>query len=164
MSTKDELDAIRDRLDALEAKAPAVTPNTGGLFAFVRPIPSAPRHGLGSRMDGPDLWEAVKRACSGVNYQGTLVHNAEAEDDVWQEIERLKIGDPELLPKYQALDPAFAGFALLTGLIDVAKWDPLGFGINAGKRDNFAKRGTTITSWLEDQFRIGHGGPGIGGE
>lgn len=158
------LDTLEDEVRKLQAAAPSATPNTGGLFAFMRPLPGVPRHGAGSRMDGPDLWEAVKRAISGVNYQGTIVHGPDAEADVWHEIERLKLADPELLPKYQALDPAFVGFALLTGLIDPVRWDPLGFGINARKRENFAANGTTISSWLEDQFRVAQGGPGISGE
>lgn len=163
MSTKDELDEIRDRLDALEAKADeSAAPPSGGLFIFTRPSSSAPLVGLGSRMDAPDVFEAVKRACSGVNYQGTKVISGAQEDEVWAEIDRLKVGEAALVDKYRGLDPALAGFALLTHLIDVSRWDALGFGTNTLKRDALA--GKTIASFLEDQFQIGHGGPGIGGE
>lgn len=167
MSTADDLKALKERVDALEARLDEGGPGgpvqdpSGTLFIFNRPGPGVPRFGLGSRMGSPDVLEAVRRANSCVGYQGNLVHGPAAEDEVWGEIERLKVLDADLLPKYRMLDPAFAGFALLTGLIKVAKYDAITFGTNARNREAFA--GTTIQSWLNDEFAV-QGTPGIAGE
>lgn len=167
MSMTDDLKALTERVDTLEARVEAGAPlppqrdPVGTLFIFNRPGPGVPRFGLGSRMGGPDVLEAVRRANSGVGYQGNLVRDASGEDEVWGEIERLKVLDGDLLAKYRLLDPAFAGFALLTGLIQVAKYDAITFGVNARSRESFA--GQTIQSWLDDEFAVG-GTPGIAGE
>lgn len=157
MSTKEELEEIRERLAALEAKAgqplPADPDADPGLGIFVRPLASAPKHGLGSRMGGPDLLEAVRRACHGVNYRGNVVLDGAALDEAWAEIEGLKVGDPELRRKYRLLWPSYAGFALLTGDLTPAKYD--GFD-GAAKRD--AKAGKTIRSFLEQEFAVMAGG------
>jgi len=166
MAKSEDLKSLEERVEALEEKlidllgTPDPVPS-GTLFIFNRPGPGAPRYGLGSRMAGPDVLEAVRRANHCVGYQGNLARHGSGEDEAWGEIDRLKVLDPELLEKYRMLDPAFTGFALLTGLIQVAKYDGITFGANARAREAFA--GQTIQSWLENEYAVG-GTPGIAGE
>lgn len=154
MNMEQKIKALEARIDALEAK-PATQADTSGLFAFVRPNIFAPLHGLGSRMDSADVLEAVKRACSSVNYQGDQVLTGGPLDEVWTEIDGLKVGVPELREKYAALDPAFAGFALLTGLLTVCRYDSF-----AGQMKRDALAGQTIHKFLTDQLAV-VGTPGI---
>lgn len=154
MNIEQKVKALEERIDALESK-PAPQTDNAGLFAFVRPNMYAPQHGLGSRMDAPDVLEAVKRACSSVNYQGDQVLAGGPLDEVWNEIEGLKVGVPELREKYAALDPAFAGFALLTGLLAVSRYDSF-----AGQMKRDALAGQTIFKFLSDQLKVA-GTPGI---
>jgi hypothetical protein len=158
---------LTDRVASLEvifgtaSMGPTAPAKTGGLFDFVRPPEGTPRYGLGVEMNAPDVYEAKKRACSCVNWQGGQARSTD-EDDVWAEIEKLKAGDEALISRYRMLDPEFAGFALLTGLFDVTKYDGVTFGINATKREACA--GSTIQSFLDDQFTIRAGGGTPSGE
>lgn len=162
MSNSDDIKDLFARVEALEAKSTGGSgAGVGSILVFNRPRPDAAPFGLGWRMSAPDPVEAVKRACFAVNYQGGLVHEGEALDEVWDEIERLKVADPKLLPLYAKVDPAMAGFALLTGLVSVSKWDPMQFGKAQEKRDALA--GFSIASWLEQEFAV-RGTVGIGGE
>lgn len=158
----DRQQATMDRLAKIESvllipAAGKPAPGEPDLFSFVRPDGSAKPYGLGTRMTGPDVREAIKRACHGVNWRGDLVLGPAAADEVWAEIAQLQKGNPDLLEKYRFVDPGFAGLALLTAILDPVRYD--GF-IGQAKRDSWA--GTSIDSFLTAQFAIS-GGPGIGG-
>lgn len=146
------LEEILKRLDKIEGNAPPKPPiepqkPTGGLYDFVRPVPVEPRHGAGVRMAAPDAEEALLRAKYGVRWNGDVLD--QIEDDAWEEIEALKAGDQKLISKYRSLDPTFVGFALLTGLLDPAKFD--GF-LGQSKRDRYI--GYTVERFIGEQFGI----------
>jgi hypothetical protein len=100
-------------------------------------------------MTSPDVGEALLRAAYGVRWNGDVVRHGVYEDEVWAEIEALKIPDVTLLPRYSSMDPEFAGFALLTGLIDPSKYD--GF-LGQSKRDGWS--GWTVEQFIGQQFGI----------
>lgn len=147
------------RLAALEKLAAGYKPEappaddtpakTGGIYDFVRPVPVEPRHGAGVRMTSPDAAEALLRSKYAVRWNGDVMLTGAAEDKVWAEIEALKAGDEKLIAKYRVLDPTFAGFALLTSLLDPAEFD--GF-MGQSKRDAFA--GYTVERFIGEQFGI----------
>ena len=148
------------RLAALEKLAAGYKPEvppaddtpakpTGGLYDFVRPVLVEPRHGAGVRMASPDVNEALLRCKYAVRWNGDVMLTGAAEDKVWAEIEALKAGDQKLIAKYKELDPTFAGFALLTSLLDPAEFD--GF-IGQSKRDGWA--GWTVEQFINQQFGI----------
>jgi hypothetical protein len=131
----------------------------GPLAAFVRPPANAVPYGYLTEMTEPDVAEAIKRALHCVTWRGEF---GVAEQDInsrWEVIERLKIADPAILPHYVFLDPEFAGYALLTGLIQPHTQDALSFGATAEQRRGYA--GTTVQSFLDSQFASSDGGPGI---
>jgi hypothetical protein len=146
------LEQILARLDKLEGIGPKPVPEpqkTGGLYDFVRPVPVEPRHGAGVKMTSPDANEAILRSKYSVRWNGDVMLQGAAEDTVWLEIERLKAGDAKLIQKYSMLDPTFAGFALLTSLLDPVEFD--GF-IGQSKRDGWA--GWTVEQFIAQQFGI----------
>lgn len=161
MTYDEKLDLIIGKLNALEADVnslkegtvtkPVVPVLTGGLYQFERPVVGSPRYGLGTKMTGPDVAEAITRANSCVNWQGTQCRSTD-EAEVWAEIEMLKTGKFEVVKPYIMLDPEFVGFALLTGLFDTVANDARSFGINRSKRESFA--GKTVKGFLEAQFAI----------
>jgi len=114
-------------------------------------------------MSSPDAEEAFQRSLHGVNWRGGHL-SEQSYEEAWFEIGLLKQGEKALVEKYLDLDPEFAGFALLTGLIAPARYDAITFGAAAVARKGFA--GATIQSFMDDQIRVkqGGGGPGIGGE
>ena len=145
---------IKHRLDKLEGgvppkPVPEPQDPTGGLYDFVRPVLVEPRHGAGVRMASPDVNEALLRCKYAVRWNGDVMLTGAAEDKVWAEIEALKAGDQKLIAKYKELDPTFAGFALLTSLLDPAEFD--GF-IGQSKRDGWA--GWTVEQFINQQFGI----------
>jgi len=145
------LEQILARLEKLEGGKPPIEPQkpTGGLYDFVRPVPVEPRHGAGVRMTSPDAEEALLRSKYAVRWNGDVMLTGAAEDKVWAEIEALKAGDEKLIAKYRVLDPTFAGFALLTNLLDVSQYD--GF-LGQSKRDAYA--GWTVQSFIDLQFGV----------
>lgn len=154
--------AAEERLAKIESvllipAAGKPAPGEPDLFSFVRPDGSAKPYGLGTRMTGPDVREAIKRACHGVNWLGEQVLGPAAADEVWAEIAQLQKGNPDLLEKYRFVDPGFAGLALLTAILDPVRYD--GF-IGQAKRDSWA--GMTVPKFIGNQFKVA-GGPGIGG-
>lgn len=148
-----DLAEIKHRLDKLEGGKSPIEPQkptpTGGLYDFVRPVPVEPRHGAGVRMSSPDAEEALLRCKYSVRWNGDVMRVGAAEDEVWAEIEALKTGDEKLVSKYRILDPTFAGFALLTGLLEPAVYD--GF-MGQSRRDGWA--GWTVEQFISQQFGI----------
>lgn len=154
--------ATNARLDKIEAAlgtAPAPAP-TGGLYDFVRPDPVEPRYGLGVEMTSPDVAEAKKRAMSCVDWRGGQTRSTD-EDSTWAEVQKLQGGRPSDIEPYRMLNPEFAGYALLVGLIDPVSRDGPSFGKNREKRESLS--GATIQSFLDDQLRV-TGTPGVAGE
>ena len=138
---------IEDAILGEHVPGPPPAP-TGGLYQFVRPLPVEPRYGLGVRMTEPDVAEAIKRACYCVRWSGDVAKTGQAEDEAWMEIERLKT-DPVLQSKYRLVDPEFAGFALLTNLLEPSHYD----GFTGGMvRD--AYQGYTVERFINLQFGI----------
>ncbi len=148
------------RLAALEKLAAGYKPEappaddtppkpTGGLYDFVRPVPVEPRYGAGVKMTSPAANEALLRAKYAVRWNGDVMLTVAQEDEVWAEIEALKGGDQKLIAKYSMLDPEFAGFALLTNLLDVSQYD--GF-LGQSKRDAYS--GETVETFIALQFGI----------
>jgi hypothetical protein len=156
VTTDEILLSILARLDQIEAKlesagivpaGPKPVP-TGGLYDFKRPDPSEPRYGLGIKMGSPDAAEALKRAMYCVRWNGGLALAERGENEAWEEIEALKT-DPTLQRKYSSMDPTFAGFCLLTGWLDPAKYD---YFIGQSRRDALA--GYTVERFINEQFGI----------
>lgn len=150
------LEALSARIAKIESvllidTKPPIEPQkpTGGLYDFVRPVPVEPRHGAGVKMTSPDANEAILRSKYSVRWNGDVMLTGAAEDKVWAEIEALKAGDQKLVAKYNMLDPTFAGFALLTSLLDPVEFD--GF-IGQSKRDGWA--GWTVEQFINQQFGI----------
>lgn len=161
MATVEEmLTSIANEIaDVKKLVAAAATPPapTGGLFDFVRPDPVEPRYGEGIPMTSPDVAEAMKRALYGVTWAGTVARAGTDYDDVWVEIESLKVAgqfDPIVEP-YLAMLPETAGFALLTGLIGLPKWDGLGSDRQAQRK---ALAGKSVQEILNGFFAA-TGGP-----
>jgi len=149
-----ELASLKQALGSIGVDVPVAPPDEiGGLYQYVRPDPTSPRAGLGSVMAGPYKDEAIIRAMHNVNWKGGTCHSEGAVDEAWAEIEALKAGDLELIKKYKMLDPEFVGFALLTNLLAPAKYDSFSGGM---KRDGL--KGTTVQSYLDEQFAIKAGG------
>ena len=160
-----DLTEIKDRLARLEgrepqapAPAPTPAPPVNGaldLYSFVRPAKrEADRWPFGADMKSADLAEAIERALHGVNWRGGKLGD-KAYEEAWAEIEALKAGDWRLIgiygPAGANLDPALAGYALLTGRIQTVAHDG-GFSGNADARRALA--GETVQSFLDDQFRV----------
>ena len=159
----EKLDLILARLDAIEAKlaaAPHAPATDAGLFRFARPaVRETGKWPADVDMVAPDPEEVFRRALHGVNWRGGAVSD-QTYEEAWQEIEALKAGDEKLIAVYREanLDPEFAGIALLTGLIQPAKYDGPTFGVNSGVRRGYA--GYTAASWVEAQLSI-KGTPGV---
>lgn len=164
--------ALNKRVDTLTQSAPPETPQaptrTDGLFRFVRPaVRDVTQWPIGVDMTTPDAEEAFQRSLHGVNWRGGHL-SPQSYDEAWAEIDALKKGNPVLIAEYGPsganLDPEFAGYALLVGLISPVEHDPETFGVAVSRRRSFA--GTTIQSFMDDQIRVkqGGGGPGIRGE
>jgi hypothetical protein len=161
MTYDEKLDLILGKLNAIQVDVEVLkgaTPEktnvpqlTGGLYQFVRPEVGTPRYGLGIKMTSADVFEAIQRANSCVDYQGNQRRSTD-EEEVWNEIELLKTGKFEAVKPYTMLDPEFAGFALLTNLFDVAAADSRTWGVNRSKRESFA--GVTVAKFLSDQLNI----------
>lgn len=153
------LAALNKRIDTLTQtpppEAPAAPARTDGLYRFQRPAVRAIDPWAGREMASADADEAFARALHGVNWRGGHVADV-SYDEAWDEIERLQAGDEELISLYRDLDPEFAGFALLTGLISASKWNALSFGTNAKQRTSFA--GYTIQSFMDAQMAVRQGG------
>lgn len=154
-STAEEIRDLKERMTALEEKLLAAQPGTPApsgetLFVFKRPAATEPTLGLGGPMDSPDVLHAIQRACHGVTWRGNQAVHGTGADEVWEEIERLKVGDPKLVPLYAHLQPMFAGYALLTGLIAPSKYDGITFGVNGEKRSGLGQ--WTVASWLQHEF------------
>ncbi len=152
-------EAMAKEIQEIKAKisaSPAPVSQTGGLYAFKRPDPVEPRYGFGIKMTSPDVAEALKRAVYCVDWAGDQKRSSD-EDAVWAEITKLQTStDPKDFEPYALLDPEFAGFALLTNLIQTPASDAASFGQTKKTRESYA--GTTVQSFLEAQFGI-HGGP-----
>ena len=147
MSYDDKLDLIISRLGAIEAKlSPAPT---GGLYDLVRPAVRDVSPWSGVEMRGPDPFAALARALHGVDWRGYHLDDT-GYDEAWEEIEQLKRGIG--IEFYRALDPEFAGYALLVGLISPAKYDGATWGTNRDKR--LALAGATVESFISDQFAV----------
>ncbi len=164
-----ELRAINDRLDRMEAAGnpPVVSPTADGkldLYDFKRPAVRNVTPWIERQMSQNfDVDEATARALHGVNWRG-FVLTQPAYDAAWREIEALKSGDPAITEVYRAanLDPALAGFCLLTGHLEpVASDEALSSSDDAKRR---ALEGLTIETFLGGMpyFRGRAGSPRVG--
>lgn len=136
-------------------ETPAAPARTDGLYRFVRPAVRDVAQFGDRDMTSADADEAFRRSLHGVNWRGGFIADVSYEE-AWAEIEALKSGDETLIARYRALDPEFAGYALLVGLAAPVKYDALSFGVNAATREALA--GKTIQSFMDEQIAIAQGG------
>lgn len=166
----DGMTEIKTRLSVLEGKATAQVPvvtapaTEEGLYRFHKPaVRDVSQWPENVDMTSPDANEAFRRALHGVNWRGGRLADA-AYEEAWAEIEALKAKVPAVLYEYEAanLNPEFAGFGLLTGLIQPVKYDGSSFGTNVSRRKSY--EGVTIQSFLDGQKALNgqSGTPGIG--
>lgn len=154
------LGGVEEILKRLAAQAAPV--GTGGLYALTKPATRNTAPWLGRPMTSPDVSEALERARHGVTWAGTTPLSDERWAEVWEEIERLKAGDPVAIEPYVWLMPDFVGPALLTDVIRMPRHDEALSSDGEARRRGFG--GLTWQAYLEGiRALIGRaGGPGLG--
>lgn len=151
-----ELAVVKKEVASLKGDVISPPALSTGLYRFVKPeTRDISKWPWDEDMGQPDAEEAFQRALHGVNWRGGHLAD-QTYEEAWAEIEALKAGDQTLISKYMDLDPEFAGFALLTNLFSVTKWDGYTFGMNAKNRKAYA--GYTIQSFMDIQMAIRDGG------
>lgn len=164
MNYDEKLDRIYDDVSQIKARLLGTNAPVGGtgLYALVKPAARNISPYVNQAMTSPDATEALERARHGVTWAGTTPLSDERWAEVWDEIERLKAGDPATIEPYTWLNPEFVGFALLTDLINQPKYDPPLSSTGPTRRKVFA--GVTVQSFLDSQRALTGraGGPRIG--
>lgn len=159
------LQQILDRLSAIEARLGDVTASGPGL----PPAPAGDPLPFWTRVSGPmgdiaqpylpaarDYDEARNRARWGYTHAGTRACWGAGLDAAWAEVAKIKRLTPETVLTYRrgiysVLDPDFACFGVMTGLIPVTE-EPF------RNIDTTQYAGMTVQSYLDAQFGI-EGGP-----